>query len=135
MGFGMPFMFIITAAVSLSSVPPQQAATAAGLQTFMRTIGMAFSTSIAMSYWENQARTVGSDLSGKLNSAPAEAGLAQAGLSAEQSRMLIAQLVDKEALTLAIDKIFLIAGLMMWAIALFVWLAPRPKTLRVQGGH
>lgn len=134
MGFGMPFMFIITTSVSLSSVPPDQTATAAGLQNFLRTMGMALSTSIVITYWDDQARMAGSDLAGKLNGASAQATLAQAGFGADQSRMLIAQMVDKEALTLATDKVFLVAGLLMWAIALFVWLAPRPKNLTISRG-
>jgi DHA2 family multidrug resistance protein len=136
MGLGMPFMFITTTAVSLASVPPQQAASAAGLQNFLRIIGMALATSIVMTYWDSQARSSGSDLAGKLHSGPIETSLSQAGFSGEQIRMLIAQLVDKEALTLATDKVFLLAGLLMWAIAAFVWLAPRPKKISVQaGGH
>ena len=135
MGLGMPFMFITTTTVALSSVPPQLAASAAGLQNFMRIIGMAASTSIAITYWDNQARAAGSDLAGKLNGGPTQTTLAQAGLNADQARVFIAQLVDKEALTLATDKVFMVAGLAMWAIALFVWLAPRPKSLTASAGH
>ncbi len=135
MGLGMPFFFITATAITLGSVPPAQAASAAGLQTFLRTIGIAASTSIVMTYWNDEARVSGSELAGKINSAPIEASLAQSGFQPDQIRALIAQLVDKEALTLATDKIFLIAGVLMWGIALFVWLAPRPKNINVQGGH
>lgn len=135
MGLAMSFMFITTTSISIGSVPPAQAASAAGLQNFLRIIGMAAATSIVMTYWDNQARMAGSDLAGKLNSGPTEATLAQAGFPADQARAIIGQLVDKEALTLATDKIFLIAGLLMWGVAAFIWLAPRPKNLSIQSGH
>ncbi|MBD3760250.1 DHA2 family efflux MFS transporter permease subunit [Sphingomonadaceae bacterium G21617-S1] len=135
MGIGMPFFFITATAITLGSVPPAQAASAAGLQTFVRTIGIAATTSIVMTYWNDEARVSGSELAGKLNTAPIEASLTRSGFQPDQIRVLIAQLVDKEALTLSTDKIFLIAGLLMWGLSLFVWLAPRPKSINVQGGH
>lgn len=135
MGIGMPFFFITATAITLGSVPPAQAASAAGLQTFMRTIGIAATTSIVMTYWNDEARVSGSELAGKLNTAPIEASLTRSGFQPDQIRALIAQLVDKEALTLSTDKIFLIAGLLLWGLSLFVWLAPRPKNANVQGGH
>jgi len=135
MGFGMPFFFVTVTSMSLGAVPPKELASAAGLQNFMRIIAIAVSTSVVMTYWNDQARVYGSDLAGKINT-PAD-GVLVPGFSTEQTRQLVAQLVDREALTLATDKIFLIAGLLMWAIAAFVWLAPKPKKPAgpMVGGH
>jgi len=127
MGLGMPFFFITVTAMSLSAIPPGELASAAGLQNFMRSIAVAFATSITMTYWNDQARVAGSELAGKINYEGTSATLGTMGFSPEQARMVIAQLVDKEALTLATDKIFLIAGLLTWAVAAWVWLSPRPK--------
>jgi DHA2 family multidrug resistance protein len=120
--------------LSLSSVPPKELPSAAGLQNFLRIMAIAVSTSVVMTYWNDQARVVGSDLAGKLN--PDTPAGTVGGFSVEQSRVLMAQLIDREALTIATDKIFLLAGLLMWVIAVFVWLAPKPKLSGpVSGGH
>lgn len=135
MGFGMPFFFVTATSMSLSAVPPKELASAAGLQNFLRIMAVAVSTSIVMTYWNDQARVYGSDLAGKLN--PDTPDGMVAGFPVEQSRALMAQLVDREALTIATDKVFLLAGLMMWLIAIFVWLAPKPKRPAgpMTGGH
>ena len=69
----------------------------------------------------------GSDLSGNVNPDSMTATLTERGFSSEQIRTMIAQLVDKEALTLATDKVFLVTGTLLIAITILVWLAPRPK--------
>jgi MFS transporter, DHA2 family, multidrug resistance protein len=136
MGLGMPFFFVTATTMSLSAVPPKELPGAAGLQNFMRIIGLAAATSFVITYWNDQARVAGSELAGKLNPSMTTDTLAASGFSVEQSRVLIAQLVEREALTLATDKVFLIAGLMTWAIAAFVWLSPKPKKgVGPMGGH
>ncbi len=136
MGLGMPFFFIIVTAMSMSAVRPEEVASAAGLATFTRTIAVAAATSLAVTYWNSEARVFGSDLAGKLNPDAISTILAGRGLSFEQSRVLLAQLVDKEALTLATDKIFLVTGLIAWAVAAWIWVAPRPPKINaVSAGH
>ena len=136
MGLGMPFFFVTVTAMSMGAVPPAELASGAGLQNFLRTIGIAISTSIAMTYWNDQARVAGSEISGKLNYEGTQSSLASNGFSTEQARMVIAQIVDKEALTLATDKMFLISGLLTCAVSALVWMAPRPKRqIGMGGGH
>lgn len=136
MGLGMPFFFIIVTAMSMSAVRPEEVASAAGLATFTRTIAVAAATSLAVTYWNSEARVFGSELAGKLNPDAISTTLAGRGLSFEQSRVLLAQLVDKEALTLATDKIFLVTGLIAWAVAAWIWVAPRPPKINaVSAGH
>jgi len=113
--------------MTLGSVAPEEVASAAGLQNFVRTIALAVATSLTMTYWDDQARSFGSDLAGKIHADVTSAALTARGFSTEQVRTIIAQLVDKEALTLATDKVFLMVALTMWLIAAWVWLSPRPK--------
>ena len=54
-GFAMPFFFIPTTALALSSVLPQETASAAGLSNFMRTLSAAFATAIVTTLWENDS--------------------------------------------------------------------------------
>lgn len=136
MGIGMPFFFVTVTSISLSSVPPQMVTSAASLQNLLRTIALAFSTSVVVTFWNDQARMFGSDLSGNVNPDSMTATLTERGFSSEQIRTMIAQLVDKEALTLATDKVFLVTGTLLIAITALVWLAPRPKISGPpRGGH
>ena len=136
MGLGMPFFFITVTAVALSSVEPDEVASAAGLQNFTRTISVAACTSLIITFWENQTRAFGNDLVGKIHPDATRATLAAQGLPSDQSWALIAQLVDKQALTLATDKVFLVAGVLACAASAWVWLAPRPKEIaEYEGVH
>ncbi|WP_340313492.1 DHA2 family efflux MFS transporter permease subunit [Rhizorhabdus argentea] len=134
LGMALPFFMVTVMTVTLASVAPNEVASAAGLQNFMRTIALAAATSLTMTYWDDQASVAGSELAGKINADTTTAALAAAGFSPEQIRMTLAQLVSKEALTLATVKVFLIAGLTCWMIAVWVWMAPRPKAKVPAGG-
>lgn len=54
MGFGMPFFFIPSTAVALSSVDEAETNSAAGLMNFMRTLAGAMATSVVTTYWDNE---------------------------------------------------------------------------------
>jgi DHA2 family multidrug resistance protein len=136
MGFGMPFFFLTVTTMSLAAVLPRETASAAGLQSFLRTIAIAFTTSIAMTYWDNETRSAGSDLAGAIHPAETIGTLAAKGFSMEQTRAVIAQLVQQEALTLATDRIFFVSGTLTLLVAGFVWFAPRFKNPPIpSGGH
>lgn len=136
MGLGMPFFFITAAAMTLIPVRADEVASAAGLQSFTRTIASAIATSLAMTFWNNEARTAGSDLAGRINTDATSAILAARGLSADQSRIWIAQIVDKEALMLATNNIFIISSILLWICAACVWIAPRSRVIGPpSGGH
>ncbi|MBW8911067.1 MAG: DHA2 family efflux MFS transporter permease subunit [Sphingomonas sp.] len=126
LGLGLPFFMVTSMTVTIASVASHEVASAAGLQNFLRTIALAAATSLTMTYWDDQTSVAGSELAGKLNAEATTAALASAGFSSDQIRMTLAQLVNKEALTLATDKVFLITGLISCFIAACVWMAPRP---------
>ncbi len=134
MGFGVPFFFTSLISISFASVKPEEQAAATGLFAFMRTSGLAFAASLSLTYWDNQGRVAGSELAGRLNPEPTASVLAANGFSFEQSRLIIARLVEQEAITLATDKIFLVTGLTIWVLAAVVWLVPRPRTQTFAGG-
>ena len=131
MGLAIPFFFTTLISIAFAPMPQREAASAAGLFAFMRTMGLAFGTTLSLTYWDNQGRVAGAELAGKINGDATQATLATQGFSFEQSRTLIAQLVDREAITLATDKIFLVTGLTTIAIAVLIWFVPRP---RLSGG-
>jgi len=54
MGFALPFFFIPTTGLALSSVDEREMDSAAGLMNFLRTLSGAFATSLVTTAWDNQ---------------------------------------------------------------------------------
>src|SRR5690606_5013250 len=135
LGFAMPFFFIPTTSLALSSVLPEETASASGLANFLRTCGAAFATSIATTVWDNTSQARHSELSGDLNGAQAAMdGLIARGFDLEQARGHIAALVQTQAVMLSTNTMFLyFAGAFLMA-ACIVWFAPRPKRAGAPGG-
>ncbi len=120
-GLGMPFFFIGTTSLALGSVRPDQTASAAGLQNFMRTLAGAFATSLATTLWEREAKMAHEDLAGLVHPLPQSAGF-----SAAQSRLVLEQIVQTESVTLATNAIFWGCTGLFALAALIVWVAPKP---------
>ena len=122
-GLGMPFFFIGTTSLALGSVRPDQTASAAGLQNFVRTLAGAFATSLSTTMWEREAKITHQDLAGLVR--PLPPGI---GLSAEQGRMVLERLVQTESVTLATNAIFWGCAGLFAVAAVLVWLAPSPRS-------
>jgi len=120
-GFGMPFFFVGTTTLALSSVRPDQTASAAGLQNFMRTLSGAFATSISMTMWDRETKYAHAELTGVIH--PPADMMAQ-GLAGP---MMLDRMVQTEAVTLATNTVFVGCGVILAVAACFIWLAPRPK--------
>ena len=119
-GFGMPFYFVGTTTLALSSVKPAQTASAAGLSNFARTLSGAFATSISTTVWDWETKYAHAELVGRLHP---PAAMLQRGMI---GRMTLDRMVQVEAVTLATNTVFLIcAGIFVFAAG-FVWLAPKP---------
>ena len=125
LGLGIPFMFIPLTSMSLASVKPAETASAAGLQNFMRTMALAFSTSTVLTIWSNSTTSTREMLVGRIHPDTAQSALARLGLGAEQATNYISALVDKQASTIAVDHAFLVAGCVMLLSSAVVWLTPR----------
>jgi DHA2 family multidrug resistance protein len=126
-GFGMPFFFIPLTTLALGSVEPKETASAAGVMAFLRTMAGAIGTSISTTAWDDSARVARSELVSKLNTDGTVNALAAQGFSLDQTRGLIAQLVDKEAFALATSHIFLLSAFVFVGAAMIIWLTPRPR--------
>ena len=126
-GFAMPFFMIPLTTLTLGSVLPSETASAAGLQNFLRTMAIAIATSLTLTGWSDAQRVSRNDLAGVLQPADAQAMLRSAGLSTEQIRQTLSNIVEQEAIVIAVDHIFFISALVMFLAAVLVWLAPRPQ--------
>lgn len=138
-GFGMPFFFIGLMTFSLSSVPMNQVASAAGLLSFMRTVAGAAGTALSTSIWDSSTRATRAELAGTLNGADGTMAQLQAGgMSQEQARGVIERLVEAQAATIGSNYVFAISAVILFIAAWLVWLAPRPITMPGQAaamGH
>lgn len=131
-GFCMPFFFVAGTMIVLSSVDPEETASASGLSNFLRTTSAAFATSIITSQWDNSAQAKRSDLAGRLNDLPGV--ISSTGLSTDQATGSIDRLVQQQAVMLATDRIFLITVGIFILAAIAIWFAPRPTRFPGMGG-
>jgi DHA2 family multidrug resistance protein len=136
-GFGMSFFIIPLTTVSLSAVRPEEVPAAAGLQNFLRTMAIAVSTSLALSVWGDAQRVARSELVDKLQPDEAMRSLTGAGLSLEQARQTVSNMVEQQAVMLAVDHTFWVTACVLFFAAALVWVSPRPKAMAAPGagGH
>ena len=137
-GFGMPFFFIGLMVFSLSAVPMNEVASAAGLLSFMRTIAGAAGTALSTSMWDNASREARASMTGTLNGADGTmAQLQAAGMEPEQARGVIERLVEAQAATIGANHVFAVSAVILFIAAWMVWLAPRPSSApgQVVAGH
>lgn len=125
-GIAMPFFVVPLTALSVRGLRPDETASGAGLQNFLRTIAIAVSTAVALTVWSNSQRTAQTDLVAKIQPDEAMRSLQGAGMGTEQARQVIGSMVSQEATTLAVDHTFMVAAAVLLVAAAAVWLAPRP---------
>ncbi|PSJ43097.1 DHA2 family efflux MFS transporter permease subunit [Allosphingosinicella deserti] len=128
-GIGMPFFFVPLTTLALGAVEPRETASAAGLMSFLRTLAGAFGTSVAATYWENQAHGNRAELVGELHDTVGTVDrLRHAGLSESQAWGMIERLLDQESLMLATNHLFMVAAGFFAVAAAIIWLVPKPRT-------
>lgn len=126
-GFAMPFFIVPLTVVSLNALRPDETASGAGLQNFVRTMATAVATALALTIWGNAQRTSHSELAGVINPSETLAKLQNSGLGMEQARQVIGNLVDLEATMIAVDHLFFVTAIVLFVAAAAVWFAPRAK--------
>src|ERR1700722_6386252 len=138
-GISMPFFFIPTTQISLSAVLPQETASAAGLQNFLRTLSAAFCGALTTTMWDNAASRNHANMAGALNDpSGVQNTLTQLGMTSDQALNQIEGLTQGQAVMLATDQMFLIMTVAFAFAACMVWLAPKPNIFAGQaaaGGH
>jgi DHA2 family multidrug resistance protein len=116
-GAAMPFFFIPLSGLALSSVNPNQIASAAGLMNFTRTLAGAFATSIVTTAWDTQATINRTELVSAMQPHP------------EIPVPFLNHLVESQSIVLATNHIFLCVSLILVGAAMVVWLAPKPSQM------
>jgi DHA2 family multidrug resistance protein len=126
-GFGMSFFMLPLTTISLNAVPIEETASAAGIQNFVRTLAIGVATALVLTLQSNTQQAARSEIVSHLQPEDTLAKLTGMGISYQDATVMIANLVDREATTLAVDAIFLITAAVFFLCAAVIWLAPRPK--------
>jgi DHA2 family multidrug resistance protein len=136
-GFAMAFFMIPLTSVSLAAVRPEEVPAAAGLQNFLRTMAIAVSTSLALTMLGDSQRVSRSELVAKLQPGETLHTLAASGMTPDQSREMVSNMVEQQATMLAVDNTFWVTALVLFFAAALVWISPRPKRMvgPGAGGH
>jgi DHA2 family multidrug resistance protein len=129
-GVAVAFFFIPLSSITLGGIPHAQMASASGLSNFMRIVGGAFGTSITITIWQDRAAVHHADLTEAVNRGSQAAnstlsGLANLGLSNEQSLATINRLVDQQAFMLAANDIFIGSAAIYMLLIPSIWFAKR----------
>jgi DHA2 family multidrug resistance protein len=129
-GFGMPFFFVPLTALAFTTVPKNEIANAAGLMSFTRTFAGALATSIITTSWENQSNILRTDMVARGVSPENFAQMMGIGTSEESittGTLILDQLIEGQALTMATNHIFLAASLLLFFAAFCIWFVPKQK--------
>jgi DHA2 family multidrug resistance protein len=137
-GMAVAFFFIPLVALTLTDVRPDQVSSAAGLTNFARITAGAFGTSIATTWWYHRASVHHAQLVEHLTAfdpttTQALTNLQASGLSAEQARGLLNQLVDQQAFTMAATDVFDVSVVLFVLLVIVIWFA-RPPRAGASGG-
>jgi MFS transporter, DHA2 family, multidrug resistance protein len=136
-GAGMPFFFVPLTTLALGAVEESEVASAAGVMNFLRTMSGAVATAIGVTMWENGAQGTRDTLTGVLNgSGTTMEKLQSHGLTVEQSRQFVSQLVDSQAIAVTTVNLFELFAAIFVAAAAIIWLAPKPAhAVDLGAGH
>ena len=138
MGLGMPFFFVPLTALSLGSVEPQEMASAAGLQNFLRTLSGAVATSVVQTIWEDKSSYNHSELSGLTDrNGDAMRALEGSGMSHDQALYALNNMVDGQSVMIATNQVMAMVAIAFVFAAFVIWLAPKPTRAvsMAESGH
>ncbi len=137
-GIGLPMFFLPLTVLALGSVTPKETAAAAGLMNFLRTLSGAFAVSIVATGWDNQAKTIRTDMVANI-AQPQELASLLGDVSIkgqETAKYMLENLLQEQVIMLATNQIFLVVSFTFIFAAMLVWLIPKPlRTVDVSAIH
>jgi len=123
----MTFFMLPIINLTLNTVEEHEVASAAGLQSFMRTIATAFATSVSLTYWGDTQRVARNEIVSALEPSAAGSAIAGLGFSPASVLQILSNMVEGEATTLSVLHVFWTTSAILLIAAALIWLAPRPK--------
>ncbi len=141
MGAGIACFFVPINQIILSGLRPNEIASASGISNFCRTLAASFSTAAMVTAWQHRGDYHHAVMAEHLNGAnPALQGyidtLHTVGASANRAWGAIETVLTREALTSAVNDVFLICAVLFFAMIPVIWMAKPPfGTAGAGGGH
>jgi DHA2 family multidrug resistance protein len=137
-GLGVPCFFIPLTAMSLSGLPPNRVASAAGLTNFMRLVGGSFGVSLSVLIWDRRQALHDYRLTEHISvyDPVSRHGLDQLqglGLDPLAAAASLANTASRQAFMLATNDFFWLSGWIFLALLALVWFA-RPPFQAAGGG-
>ncbi|MEX1827599.1 DHA2 family efflux MFS transporter permease subunit [Luteibacter sp. CQ10] len=131
MGIAIACFFIPLNQIFLSGLAPEQIAGASGLANFCRTLASSVSTAITVTLWQHRGEFHHASLTEYVNPAsPATTAytqrLASMGAHGQPALGVIDQVLNREALTLAVNDVFFSCAVLFLALIPILWLARPP---------
>jgi DHA2 family multidrug resistance protein len=131
MGIAIPCFFIPLNQIYLAGLPSEQIASATGLANFFRTLGSSVSTAVSVTLWQHRGIWHHATLTDNVTAASQPANqvlqqLTHTGLSQTQALGITDQLLNKEALTLAVNDIFWLCAILFVLLIPVLWFARPP---------
>ncbi len=139
MGISIGTFFLPLTAINLSGLPPARAASASGLQNFVRNLGSSFGTALLTTFWERRAAVFHADMMENVNRYnPALQDQMQRmqdlGMSQAQALARIERDISAQAYLMSTNSVLLLCGAMMVILLGLIWWAKPPFGL-ARGGH
>jgi DHA2 family multidrug resistance protein len=139
-GLGMAFFFLPINQIMMSGVLPNELASASGLSNFTRTMSSSFSTAITVWAWNQRSDYHHAVLTEHIsNGSPSwtayQAQLAAHGITGVGASQYVNQVISNQALTLGVNDVFNMLGLVFLLLIPFVWLAKPPFGARANPLH
>jgi DHA2 family multidrug resistance protein len=131
MGIAIACFFIPLNQIFLSGLNPDQIAGASGLSNFFRTLASSVSTALTVTLWQHRGESHHASLTEYVTQAsPATATytnhLATLGIQGKPALAVIDQVLNREALTLAVNDVFFGCAVLFLALIPVLWLAKPP---------
>jgi len=131
MGIGIACFFVPINQIILSGLKPEQIASAAGISNCCRTLSASFSTAVMVTLWQHRGDYHHAVLAEHLNSASQPMNgyldaLQAMGATATRAWSVVDGIVTREALTSAVNDVFLICAVLFLAMIPVIWLSKPP---------
>ena len=131
-GLGMACFFVPMTTISLSDVPHEKIASAAGMTNFVRILGGSFGTSLVITIWGDRIshhRTMLTENISSYNSAWnfMQNRMENMGMSVDGALQMVSHIVDRQSVMLATDDLFYLTGVLFTILIGFTWFSQRVR--------
>jgi DHA2 family multidrug resistance protein len=130
-GLGVAMFFAPLMTVSMSNIPPEKFAAAAGLQNFTRTLMGSLGISVYVSLWEQRGAIHRSQLAEHISIGSPQTQdyvqrMTEAGMDPSRINASLDLLLTRQAFTMATNDIYWVAVTFAVFLMAFVWLSRPP---------